>query len=91
MKMEFSKSKTIFVFLLSYVLPIVSLIYIFINRKKWIAQNIFFFSLFALTSFIEKIVVTFITRDFWIVVIFELIQFLIIMSFIIIKKRNSYS
>ncbi|KXY16239.1 hypothetical protein AT267_09195 [Bacillus cereus] len=88
MQKEISKTEAIVTFLVCSV-PIIGLIYIFIRRKNWILQNFVHFLLFAVTSLSLKIVVTFFTRDFWIVTAFYVIHLLIIISFVMFKKRRN--
>lgn len=90
MKTQTSKSKYssyIFMFLICFILPIIGLVYIFVNRKKWEKIDITFYLLVALTNLSLSIVVTFFTRDFWIISIHNIICLIFIIGFIVCKKR----
>ncbi len=91
MKTQTSKttySSYIFRFLVCFLVPVIGLIYIFVNRKKWSKLDITFYLLIALTNLSLTITVTFFTRDFWIISIHNLICFIICIIFILCKKRS---
>ncbi|EJV55810.1 hypothetical protein IEM_05422 [Bacillus cereus BAG6O-2] len=77
------------IFLLCFILPLIGFIYILINRKKWNKKETILYLLFALTNLSLTITVTFITRDFWIVTIHNIISIILITYFIFTKKTSN--
>ncbi|KAB5628335.1 hypothetical protein E8M24_30760 [Bacillus thuringiensis] len=80
------KDKLLFLF--CFILPLIGLIYILINRKKWNKKETSLYLLFALTNLSLTITVTFITRDFWIVTLHYIISIILISYFIFTKNTN---